>query len=87
VYDRDQVMPAAEYVAAHTQPDELVALAGQDWNPSIFYYARRQGLMVRDQTGPDVYAQLRDSGYTRLFRCPGGVGSSTPCDVIDLSTQ
>jgi hypothetical protein len=87
VYDLDQIMPAADYVAAHTQPDELVALAGQDWNPSIFYYARRKGLMVRGQTGPDVYAQLRESGYTRLFWCPVGGGSSTACDVIDLSAQ
>jgi hypothetical protein len=41
--------------------------------------------MVRDQTGPEEYAHLRDLGYTRLFFCPGGRGAPTACDIVDLT--
>jgi hypothetical protein len=80
-----QILPTAEFVAAHTQPGELVALAGQDWDPSIFYYAERKGLMVRGNVGPEAYAHLRDLGYKRLFYCPTGRGTATPCDIVDLT--
>jgi hypothetical protein len=85
VDDPQQILPTAQYVAANSQPDELVALAGQDWDPSIFYYAQRKGLMVRGQTGPEAYAHLRALGYTRLFYCPSGRGTATPCDIVDLT--
>jgi hypothetical protein len=85
VDDPGQVLPTAQYVAANSQPDELVALAGQDWDPSIFYYAHREGLMVRGNTGPDTYAHLRELGYKRLFYCPSGRGTATPCDIVDLT--
>ena len=85
VDDSQQILPAAEFVAAHTQPDELVALAGDDWDPSIFYYARREGLMVRGQVGPDSYPHLRQLGYTRLFVCPLGRAAPNACDIIDLT--
>jgi 4-amino-4-deoxy-L-arabinose transferase-like glycosyltransferase len=86
-YDPSTILPAADYVAAHTQPDELVALGGQDWDPSIFYYARRKGLMVRGRIGSDTYVQLRALGYTRLFWCPGGGGAPTTCSIIDITAQ
>ena len=79
---------AAEFVAAHTQPGELVALAGDDWDPSIFYYARREGLMVLGAAEPDVYARLRELGYTRLFVCPLNRPSpATACDIVDLTSK
>jgi hypothetical protein len=88
VDDAQQILPAADFVAAHTQPDELVALAGDDWDPSIFYYARREGLMVRGAVGPDVYAHLRELGYTRLFVCPLNRPSpATACDIVDLTRK
>lgn len=86
VDDSQQILAAADFVAAHTQPDELVALAGDDWDPSIFYYARREGLMVRGQVGPDTYGHLRQLGYTRLFVCTLGIASpATACEIIDLN--
>ena len=84
-YDSQQVLPTAAYVAANTQPDELVALAGQDWDPSIFYYARRKGVMVRADTGPRTPAELRALGAKKLFRCPGSGGTAAPCDIVDLT--
>jgi len=84
-YDPSQVLPAAEYVAANSQPDELVALAGQDWDPSIFYYARREGLMVRGSVGPESYAHLRELGYKKLFYCQGGGGAPTVCSIVDIT--
>jgi 4-amino-4-deoxy-L-arabinose transferase-like glycosyltransferase len=88
VDDPQQLLPAAQFLDAHTQPSELVALAGQDWDPSIFYYARREGLMVRGDSGPAVYPHLRALGYTKLFFCPGGRASAaTACDVIDLTAK
>lgn len=83
--DPRQLLSSAQFVAAHTQPDELVALAGDDWDPSIFYYARREGLMVRGQVGPDAYPHLRQLGYTRLFVCPLGRAEPNACDIIDLT--
>jgi hypothetical protein len=86
VDDPQQILPAAQYIDAHTQPNELVALAGDDWDPSIFYYARREGLMVRGSVGPAQYAELRSMGYTRLFYCTLSNGSSpTTCSVIDIT--
>jgi 4-amino-4-deoxy-L-arabinose transferase-like glycosyltransferase len=86
-YDTQRILPTAQYVATNTQPDELVALAGQDWDPSIFYYARRKGLMIRGDSGPISYAQLREAGYKKLFVCPGSAGSTAPCDIIDLTAK
>jgi hypothetical protein len=86
VDDPQQILPAAQFIDDHTQPNELVALAGDDWDPSIFYYARREGLMVRGNVGPDPYPQLRSMGYTRLFVCSLSNGSSpTTCTITDLS--
>ena len=62
-----------------------MALAGQDWDPSIFYYARREGLMVRGSAGPETYAHLRELGYTRLFFCPGNRAAPAACDIVDLT--
>jgi hypothetical protein len=83
--DPRQLLSTAQFVAAHTQPGELVALAGNDWDPSIFYYARREGLMVRGQVGPEDFPHLRDLGYTRLFVCPLGQPEATACDIVDLT--
>jgi len=85
--DPQQSLPAAQFIDDHTQPNELVALAGDDWDPSIFYYARREGLMVRGNVGSDQYAQLRSLGYTRLFVCSLSNGSTSPttCSIVDLS--
>jgi len=84
-YDPSQILPAAAYVAANSQPDELVALAGQDWDPSIFYYARREGLMVRGSVGPELYPHLRELGYKKLFFCQGGGGAPTVCSIVDIT--
>lgn len=84
VHDLDQLLPAAEFVAAHSRPDELVALAGQDWNPAVFYYARREGFMIRGSAGPDDLARLRELGYRTLFYCPSGRGLPQPCDVSPI---
>jgi len=86
--DPQQIIPAAQFVDAHTQPGELVALAGDDWDPSIFYYARREGLMVRGSSGPDVYPHLRALDYTRLFICPlNRPSSDNACDIIDITAR
>jgi 4-amino-4-deoxy-L-arabinose transferase-like glycosyltransferase len=84
-YDPSGILPAAQYVAVNSQPDELVALAGQDWDPSIFYYARRKGLMVRGSVGPELYPHLRELGYKKLFFCTGGGGAPTVCSIVDIT--
>jgi hypothetical protein len=85
--DPQQILPAAQFIDDHTQPNELVALAGDDWDPSIFYYARREGLMVRGSVGPAQYPELRSMGYKRLFACSLSSGPSSPttCSIIDLT--
>jgi len=86
--DPQQIIPAAQFVDAHTQPGELVALAGDDWDPSIFYYARREGLMVRGDSGPDIYPHLRALGYTKLFVCPlSRPSTEDACDILDITAK
>jgi len=84
VHDQGQILPAAEFVAAHSRPDELVLLAGQDWNPAVFYYARREGFMVRGSLGPEEVARLRVLGYRTLFVCTTGAGLLPPCQLSAL---
>lgn len=85
-YDPQQVTPVAQYVAANSQPNELIALYGYDWDPTVFYYARREGLMVRQQITPDYLANLTKAGYTKVFVCSGATGSSAPCQIINLTS-
>jgi hypothetical protein len=47
-----------------TTPDEWVVLTGLDWSPEVLYYARRRGLMLRNDD-PEVRARLSDA--YRLF--------------------
>src|SRR3546814_8833790 len=56
VHDLDLILPAADFVSTHSGPNELVALSGQDWNPAVFYYARREGFMVRGSVEPEDLA-------------------------------
>ena len=76
------------HAEAREQPGELVALAGDDWDPSIFYYARREGLMVRGDSGPDIYPHLRALGYTKLFVCPlSRPSTEDACDILDITAK
>ena len=84
VSDPDQILAAADFIAANTRPDEAVALAGQDWNPAVLYYARRKGTVIRPQTGP-TQEELLAAGYRRVFFCPPGAGPPAPCEVSEIS--
>jgi hypothetical protein len=71
-------------VAANSRPDELIALSGLDWNPAIFYYARREGFLVRGSLSPSDVTRLRALGFRTIFFCPYGRGLPQPCDVAPL---
>jgi hypothetical protein len=47
-----------------TQPDEIVVVAGQDWNSMIPYYAQRRALMVRYDAEQD--ARRLDAAFREL---------------------
>jgi hypothetical protein len=87
VDDPQQILPTAEYVGANTQPGELVALAGQDWDPRSSTTRTRQGLMVRGNSRPDTYSHLCELGYKKLFYCPSDRGTAAPCDIVDLTAS
>lgn len=72
VIDRERTLEAAGYIASRTAPDEWVVLRGRDWDPSVFYYARRRGFMVRPSaTDKQLIAELREDGrYTLFVDCP-----------------
>lgn len=69
---------AADFVAAHSQPGEIVVLLEREWDPAVLYYARRKGtqlyegrgLSVEEALSPEILADLRAIGYTKLFDCP-----------------
>jgi hypothetical protein len=84
VHDLDRLLPAADFVAANSRPDELVVLAGQDWNPAVLYYARREGFMVRGSLSSSDVARLRGLGFQTIFFCPSGRGLPSPCDHSPL---
>lgn len=41
--DPSNVLPAAEYVAARSDPGDIVTIDGREWDPAVWYYARRRG--------------------------------------------
>ena len=84
VYDPQQVLPVAQYVQDNSQPNELIALYGYAWDPTVLYYARREGLMIRQPLTPDYLASLAKAGYKRVFVCAPATGPSAPCQIIDL---
>lgn len=77
VVDRERTLQAAGYVRARTGPDDWVVLRGRDWDPAVFYYARRRGFMVRPSAdAQDVITRLeQDERYTLFVDCP----YSEPC--------
>jgi 4-amino-4-deoxy-L-arabinose transferase-like glycosyltransferase len=63
----------ANELAAVTKPNDLVLTEGLDWNPAVFYYARRRGLMLRPaDPSPSLAARIRPEGYSVLFDAGSG---------------
>lgn len=81
VVDQSKILPAADFVAANSRPDELILLAGQSWNPSVFYYARREGFMFRGAVEADELTRFRGLGYRTMFYCPTDIGT---CELTNL---
>jgi hypothetical protein len=90
--DASLQLVAADFIAAHSRPDEIVVLLERDWDPAALYYARRKGLQVYEGRGlsveqalsPEILPKLRAAGYTKLFDCPYTI----PCIAgYDLSVD
>jgi hypothetical protein len=53
---------------AHTTPDDRIVVEGQDWNPQLFFYARRSGVMLPGRVNFDhLLPGLVDRGYRFLL--------------------
>jgi MFS family permease len=61
--DDPAVLPLAAQIAAHTEPDDRIALAIDDWTPAYLYYARRWGHMVVAETEDVAYDLIREHDY------------------------
>ena len=48
-----------------TDPDECVVVADWDWSPSILYYAKHRGYMVKDDQPKDGWADVRPLTFLR----------------------
>ncbi|WP_155770220.1 hypothetical protein [Mycobacterium asiaticum] len=65
----------AQRVKAVTRPDDRIVMLGCDWDPTILYYADRQGLMLPDWLLPypqrvdEVWARVDVNDYRYLFTC------------------
>jgi hypothetical protein len=46
-HQNDPVIKLTEQVRVHTQPNDIMLVYGQDWNPVIPYYSQRKAIMVR----------------------------------------
>ena len=70
ISDSEGVLPLAAQIERETDPGQLVAIIGRDWQPSILYYAHRWGWMLRGQEiDPAMQEQLLADGYA-IYRCP-----------------
>jgi hypothetical protein len=72
VVDRERTLEAAAYIESRTTPDEWVVLRGRDWDPSVFYYARRRGFMVRPSAtdAQEIERLSQDARYALFVDCP-----------------
>ncbi|OBK25470.1 hypothetical protein A5634_26250 [Mycobacterium asiaticum] len=65
----------AQHIKAVTDRDDLIVVMGCDWDPTILYYADRQGLMLPDWLLPfpskvdQVWARLNVNDYRYVFTC------------------
>ena len=73
-HDGEAVLPRARELAALTRPDDLVVMVGRSFDPDVFYYARRRGLLLVSPTPqlagnstPEVYRSLPSSPYRIFF--------------------
>jgi hypothetical protein len=60
------VLGLAEELGSVTEPSDLVAAEGLDWNPAVFYYAGRRGHMVVDANRAFAYDLLAKGPYAHL---------------------
>jgi hypothetical protein len=66
-YDDPQVMPLASEISRHTSADDLVAVVGFDWSPSLLYYAHRRGHMVTAHTQDVAFDLIERDGYRHVL--------------------
>ncbi|OBI89847.1 hypothetical protein A9X01_13505 [Mycobacterium asiaticum] len=65
----------AQRVKAVTRPDDRIVMLGCDWDPTILYYADRQGLMLPDWLLPypkrvdEIWSRVDVNNYRYLFTC------------------
>jgi hypothetical protein len=57
----------ADELAQVTGPTDLVAAYGLEWNPAVFYYARRKGLMVTSANESLTYDLIGNGPYAHLI--------------------
>lgn len=68
VSDPEQVLPAASELAALSRSEDLVVMVGHRYDPSVFYYARRKGLVITEENASEeLYATLPSEAYRILF--------------------
>jgi hypothetical protein len=59
---------AANEMSAIVPRNALVIVQGADWDPTLLYYSRREGMMLPPRTAtPAVLRRLPRQGYTYLF--------------------
>jgi 4-amino-4-deoxy-L-arabinose transferase-like glycosyltransferase len=59
--EQAKALQIASFVQQHSSPDNWVVLEGWGWNPAFFYYARRQGLAVPDESALQDTAEINMS--------------------------
>jgi hypothetical protein len=68
VADPEGVLAPAAELAGLTRPDDLVVMVGRSWDPDIFNYARRKGLLIAPENASTaLYQSLPSQGYDVFF--------------------
>ena len=68
VFDSEAVLPAARELAAFSRPGDLVVMVGRGFDPDVFYYARRTGLLITFENGSAaLYRTLPAQAYRVFF--------------------
>lgn len=68
----NQATPAlSNFLLAETQPDDLIILAGCNWDPSFLFYAHRDGVMFWIGDPQDFWQDHDVADYQWLYSCDG----------------
>jgi len=73
LFHGDPVPTSSIGIRDFTPRNSRIIMIGCDWDPTVLYYAQREGVMFRDATPGSFWETERIADYPFLFSCTGGL--------------